>query len=78
MENMDDVRMRQGAETADLWLRKVVRSVDEVFGEGYARANPQVVAAMLAASASDFRTTTLTASIDRLADAIHTGLANLG
>ena len=76
MGNMDDVRMRQGAQTADLWLHEVVKSIDEVFG--YARSNPQVVAAMLAASASDFRTTMLTASIDRLADAIHTGLSNLG
>ena len=78
MGNMDDVRMRQGAQTADLWLHEVVKSIDEVFGEGYARSNPQVVAAMLAASASVFRTTMLTASIDRLADAIHTGLSNLG
>ena len=78
MANMDEVRMRQGAQTADLWLHEVVRSIDEVFGEGYARDNPQVVAAMLAASVSDFRTTMLTASIDRLADAIHTGLSNMG
>jgi hypothetical protein len=78
MENMDDVRMRQGADTADLWLRQVVRSLDDVFGEGYARATPEVVAAMLAAAASDFRTTNLSGSIDRLADAVHSGLSNMG
>ncbi len=78
MANMDDERMRQGADTADVWLRSVVRSIDEVFGDGHARANPELVAAMLAASASDFRTTMLTASVDRLADAIHSGLSNMG
>lgn len=78
MSNMDDMRMRQGPETADLWLREVVKSIDRVFGDGYARDNPQLVAGMLAASSSDFRTTMLTASMDRLADAIHTGLGNLG
>lgn len=75
-ETPEAMRMRQGAETAEYWLRRVVRSIDEELGDGYAKANPEVVAAMLAAASSDFRTTSWQASVDRLADAIHSGLSN--
>jgi hypothetical protein len=76
-ENPDEMRMRQGAETAEYWLRRAVRSIDDELGDGYAKANPEVVAAMLAAASSDFRTTTWQASVENLAEALHLGLSNI-
>ena len=70
MDNIDKLRMQQGADTADVWLRAVVASIDDVFGAGYASSNPALVAAMLAASASDFRTTSWSAALDRLTEAV--------
>lgn len=73
-----DTLMRQAPMTVDLYLRKAVESIDEVFGAGYAKANPAVVAAFMQACSWDFATTMGSNSVDRLADAINAGLANLG
>ena len=73
-----DTLMRQAPMTVDLYLRKAVESIDEVFGAGYAKAHPEVVAAFMQACSWDFATTMGSNSVDRLADAINAGLANLG
>lgn len=70
--------MNQAADTAGTYLAKVVRELDEQFGSGYAKSNPVVVAAMLQACTADFAACMLSNSIDRLADAVHTGLSNMG
>lgn len=74
----DKQLMEQGADTAHTWLRKAIESIDDLMGEGAAKANPALVAAMLQASAADFATIKVSESIDRLADAVHTGLSNMG
>ena len=72
-----DTLMRQAPATADLYLRQVVTSIDDVFGDGYAKANPALVAAMVQACTVDFGAVMLSNSVDRLSDAIHTGLSNM-
>ena len=78
MQNESDTLMRQAPMSADLYLRKAVESIDEVFGAGYAKAHPAVVTAFLQACAVDFATTMGSNAINRLADAINAGLANRG
>lgn len=72
-----DTLMRQAPMTADLYLRKAVQSIDEVFGAGYAKEHPEIVAAFMQACTVDFATVMASNSVDRLADAIHTGLSNM-
>jgi len=72
-----DTLMRQAPDTAELYLRKVVASIDDVFGAGHAKANPALVAAMVQACTADFGAVMLSNSVDRLSDAIHTGLSNM-
>jgi hypothetical protein len=69
--------MRQASMTADTYLREVVKSIDEQFGAGFAKANPAVVAAMLQACTGDFAACMVSNSLDRLGEAIHSGLSNM-
>ncbi len=69
-----DTLMRQAPETAEGYLTQVVRSIDERFGEGYAKANPVVVAAMLQTCTADFAACMVSNALDRIADAISAGL----
>lgn len=71
-----DNLMRQAPMTAELYLRNAVASIDQVFGVGYAKANPAVVAAFLQTCAMDFATVMGSNAVDRLTDAISTGLAS--
>lgn len=68
-----DTLMRQAPQTAEGYLKQVVLSIDERFGDGYAKANPVVVAAMLQACTADFAACMVSNSLDRVADAIHSG-----
>ena len=49
--------MRQASMTANEHMLHCVRYIDEKFGEGYAKAHPELLAAMIQASAQDFHTT---------------------
>lgn len=70
--------MEQAPMTADRYLSDVVKSIDERFGDGFAKANPVLVAAMLKACTADFGACMISNSLDRLADAVNAGLSNLG
>lgn len=45
--------MDQGGSTASFYMRRAVREIDDLFGEGYAKANPSLVAAFMQAAAAD-------------------------
>ena len=49
--------MRQSGMTAQNYLRYALEAIDAEMGEGQARKNPQLVAAFIAACASDMHTT---------------------
>lgn len=46
--------MRQAAHTAEYYLDRAVEALDQKFGKGYARANPQLVTAFLQICDHDF------------------------
>lgn len=48
--------MRQSAYTAEYWMIEARGSIDNVFGQGYATAHPELVAAFMGAAAADFAT----------------------
>jgi hypothetical protein len=68
--------MRQAPMTADTYLRECVKSIDSQFGQGFAKANPAVLAAMLQASSMDFASMVISNSFDRVAVAIEDGLTS--
>jgi hypothetical protein len=51
-------------------LEVVQREIDRVFGDGHAAANPQLVAAVLAAATSDFAAQLIARSLQDIADAL--------
>lgn len=70
--------MNQAPMTADKYLGDVVRSIDERFGDGFAKANPTLVAAMLQTCAMDFAACMLSNSLTDVADTIEAGFGNMG
>ena len=48
--------MRHAVVTAKTYLIGAKKEIDDVFGDGFAQANPSVVAAFLGACAADFGT----------------------
>ena len=75
--NPDDTLMRVAPATTKLWLRESVQIIDEMWGAGYAQAHPELLAAMLAASASDYQTNMLVDRLERLTEALGDGLSSL-
>ena len=46
--------MDQASVTASKYMRQAVASIDEQFGDGYAKAHPELVAAFVQAASRDF------------------------
>jgi hypothetical protein len=66
--------MRQAHGTANEYLINGVRDIDAVFGAGYAKAHPELLAAYMKTAALDLLTTTLaqeiSQAIERVAEAM--------
>lgn len=62
--------MRQAPMTAQTYLIEAVRCIDTEFGCGYAKEHPELVAAFMQASASDFNFATLAKAICEAAEII--------
>lgn len=58
--------MRQASMTANEHMIHCVRYIDEKFGEGYAKGQPELLAAMIQASAQDYHTSCLTSVMQGL------------
>lgn len=48
--------VKQAPMTVDTYLREAVERIDGVFGDGYAKSHPELVAAFIAACVEDFST----------------------
>lgn len=53
IEASAETLMRQAGYTAEEYMRAAIKSIDETFGEGYAKANPVLVAAFMQTVAAD-------------------------
>lgn len=62
--------MTQAPMTIHTYLWAAEESIDKVFGKGYAKANPILVASFIEASQRDFQNTTGLAAIYALGDQI--------
>ncbi|AZM96085.1 hypothetical protein [Vreelandella venusta] len=81
--------MRQAPQTAYTYLVDCSRYLDEHFGEGYAEKHPELLAAMIRASAQDFHTScvcsvmqdqevALRESLDEVSDSLDKAVAAIG
>jgi hypothetical protein len=67
----DDRTLRNMASaTAHDFLVEALRNIDSELGQGYAKANPVLVAAMLQASAAALHASQLSVRLDDLADTV--------
>lgn len=55
--------MRQASMTAHEYLVEAVKHIDNEMGKGYSKEHPELVAAFMAAAASDFRTAILAQAV---------------
>lgn len=73
--------LEQAALSAATWMAKAVRLIDEEFGEGYARAHPELVGAFINAASRDYAANWVAGylgdRLDYLADTLDGAIANL-
>lgn len=62
--------MRQAPATIALYLGEARKAIDAEFGEGYAKKNPDLLAAFVKASAQDFHSASMGVAAQHVADAI--------
>lgn len=65
-----DTLVGQASRTAAQYLQEAVRSIDAEFGDGFAKKNPQLVAAMINAASKDFHTTLTVQALEGIGAAI--------
>jgi hypothetical protein len=56
--------------TAEEYMRKAVTAIDELFGEGYAKKNPQLVGAFMQTAADDYGAGAVSFALEDIANAI--------
>jgi len=52
-ENFASRTMRQARMTAHEWMMYAIKDINELLGEGYAKAHPELIAAYMATAAAD-------------------------
>ena len=66
--------MEQASATSDTYLRAAIENIDAALGDGYAAKHPELLGAMVRASATDFSMSALIVAIQEatssLADAV--------
>ncbi len=62
--------MRQAPMTAEYYLRGAVEQIDSVFGDGFAKKNPQLVGVFMQVSAQDLHTAMLKCGAQDIAAAL--------
>jgi hypothetical protein len=68
--------LRQAKETAGDYLVNAVRDIDGLFGKGYAKANPSLVAAFMQVAAADFAAAIISKAIGGAAEELARALAS--
>jgi hypothetical protein len=69
--------MRQAPDTVALYLERAVNMIDGVFGKGYAKEHPELVAAFLQACQGDYMTSVFGKVFGNALDGIATELGGI-
>lgn len=67
--------MMQSPATIELYLKQAVKSIDAVFGKGFAKDNPQLVGDFIQACATDYGSSIVTRALQEIAErqGMHSG-----
>lgn len=60
--------MRQASDTAETYFNKAVRIIDEKFGEGYAKAHPELIVGYMDTAAQDYNTGMMSQGLGHLSN----------
>jgi|SRR5471032_708528 len=71
-----DTLFQQAKDVAESYFRAAVRNIDAQFGEGYAKAHPELIAALIKAASADMNTATLAVAIQEATEGISDALRN--
>ncbi len=69
---------RQTEPTVEGYLARAVSMVDAQFGEGFAKAHPQLVGQIVSAMASDFHTSLTCKTLEQTGFAVSNALGSIG
>lgn len=70
----DEQLMHQSADTTEFYMRTAARRINEVFGEGYAEKNPQLIGDFMKSAAIDLATFSGLRKISESIDGLTTSL----
>lgn len=76
----NDNAVDQAGRTIRQYLYQALEHIDDIFGEGYAHKNPNLVGQCVTAQALDFATTSITAAlweVKQLVDCVASSLDNI-
>lgn len=62
--------MLQARDTAETFFNQSIRIIDSKFGEGFAKAHPELIAGFMRTAAADFHTAVLHFGFESIADSI--------
>lgn len=60
----NETLLRQAPMTADEYMTKAIRDIDELLGKGYAKQHPELIATYMQTAAIDFGTAIITRAIE--------------
>lgn len=60
----------QARDTAETYFNQSIRIIDSKFGEGFAKAHPDLIAGFMKTAAADFHTAVLHFGLESIADSI--------
>ena len=63
--------MNQASMTASTYFQKAIEDIDNVFGEGFAKANPQLIGDYMKTSASDFLAASITSGLQDISEPLY-------
>lgn len=63
--------VRQAGATARSYLNEAVSSIDEIFGAGYAKSNPELVATYMRTAAQDYHSAILLCASENIGHTIN-------
>jgi len=62
--------MKQASDTAEIYLERAIRAIDEQLGKGFAEGHPELVVGFMQASATDYQASITARSLEKIANAI--------
>ena len=71
IEASAETLMKQASMTSSEYFRKAIEDIDSIFGEGYAKSNPQLVGDYMKTSAMDFLAASITSGLQDISEPLY-------